>query len=172
LATSVSRRARATSTDSDRSATELAEETGLSASEIQEAVEELAARRHLVFDDDHEIVLAHPFPTRSFAFSVMGDHTLWWGGCAWDAYFLTPMAHVWDDVVDACENQRILCSEHCVDSWLERTSSDRCRVRPRHALAVGVAVVHGSPRNPVSTPGAQASRGVLRQRRTHRPVLG
>lgn len=149
------------------SATELAEETGLSASEIDEAVEELAARRHIVFDDDHEIVLAHPFATRNFAFSVMGDHTLWWGGCAWDAFaipnlvpdepsalvattcpacgtahswtvtvdeppsgtqvahFLTPMAHVWDDVVHACENQRIFCNEHCVDSWLEQTSSER-----------------------------------------------
>jgi hypothetical protein len=149
------------------SATELAEEMGLSASEIDEAVEELAARRHLVFDDDHEIVLAHPFATRNFAFSVMGNHTLWWGGCAWDAFaipnlvpdepsalvattcpacgtahswtvtidgppsgtqvahFLTPMAHVWDDVVHACENQRIFCNDHCVDSWLERTSSER-----------------------------------------------
>ncbi len=24
--------------------------------------------------------------TRSFGFSVMGPDTLWWGGCAWDAF--------------------------------------------------------------------------------------
>ncbi len=68
------------------SETELAERTGLSASEIAEATKELAASRHLVFGRDHEIVLAHPFATRSFAFSVMGSRTLWWGGCAWDAF--------------------------------------------------------------------------------------
>jgi hypothetical protein len=65
---------------------ELAAETGLTASELAEAMDELAASRHLVFDGDHAIVLAHPFATRNFAFSVMGDHTLWWGGCAWDAF--------------------------------------------------------------------------------------
>ena len=108
-------------------------------------------------------MLAHPFATRSFAFSVMGEHTLWWGGCAWDAFaipnlvpdepsaliattcpacgtahswnvtregppegaqvahFLTPMAHVWDDVIHACEHQRIFCDEACVDRWLAET---------------------------------------------------
>src|SRR5690349_10021241 len=65
---------------------ELVEETGLSAPELAEAMEELAASRHLVFDGEHEIVLAHPFATRNFAFSVMGEHTLWWGGCAWDGF--------------------------------------------------------------------------------------
>jgi hypothetical protein len=146
---------------------ELTEETGLSTSQVAAAIEELAASRHLALDGDHEIVLAHPFATRNFAFSVMGDRALWWGGCAWDAFaipnlvpdepsalvattcpacgtahswtvtsdgppsgtqvahFLTPMAHVWDDVVHACENQRIFCNEHCVDSWLEQTGSER-----------------------------------------------
>lgn len=37
------------------------------------------------------------------------------------AHFLVPMAHVWDDVIHACENQRIFCSETCVDEWIERT---------------------------------------------------
>lgn len=41
------------------------------------------------------------------------------------AHFLVPMAHVWDDVVHACENQRIFCDERCVDAWLERTGHDR-----------------------------------------------
>lgn len=149
------------------SMTELAEQTALSSSELDDAMEELAAGRHFAFDDDHEIVLAHPFATRNFAFSVMGDRTLWWGGCAWDAFaipnlvpdepsalvattcpacetahswtvtsdgpplgtqvahFLTPMAHVWDDVVHACENQRIFCDETCVDRWLEETENER-----------------------------------------------
>ncbi|WP_106815790.1 organomercurial lyase [Microbacterium timonense] len=41
------------------------------------------------------------------------------------AHFLVPMAHVWDDVVHTCENQRIFCSEACVDEWLERSTSPR-----------------------------------------------
>lgn len=149
------------------SATELADETGLSTEELDEAMVELAANRHLVFDEEHAIVLAHPFATRNFGFSVMGDRTLWWGGCAWDAFaipnlipdepsalvattcpacgtahswtvtrdgspegaqvahFLIPMAHVWDDVVHTCENQRIFCDEHCVDRWLAETGNNR-----------------------------------------------
>lgn len=149
------------------SATELADATRRSVSEVDEALEALATKRHLVFDGDHRIVLAHPFATRNFAFSVMGEHTLWWGGCAWDAFaipnlvpdepsvlvattcpacgtahswtvtddgppegtqvahFLTPMAHVWDDVVHACENQRIFCDEACVDRWLDESGNER-----------------------------------------------
>ena len=147
---------------------ELAAETALAPSEVAESLEALAAARHVVFDGDHRIVLAHPFATRNFAFSVMGERTLWWGGCAWDAFaiphlvpdepsaliattcpacgtphswtitttappdgapqvahFLTPVAHIWDDVVHACEHQRIFCSEACVDDWLERTGDAR-----------------------------------------------
>jgi hypothetical protein len=36
------------------------------------------------------------------------------------AHFLVPMAHVWDDVVHACEHQQIFCDEGCVDDWLQR----------------------------------------------------
>jgi hypothetical protein len=148
-------------------AAELGDQTGLAASQVEVAMDELATTRHLVFDGAHRIVLAHPFATRNFAFSVMGDRTLWWGGCAWDAFaipnlvpdepsalvattcaacgtahswtvtrdgppaatqvahFLTPMAHVWDDVVHACENQRIFCDETCVQRWLEETGNER-----------------------------------------------
>ena len=35
------------------------------------------------------------------------------------------MAHVWDDVIHACENQRIFCDEDCVDEWLDRTGSQK-----------------------------------------------
>ncbi len=146
---------------------ELAQQTGLTADEVGSAMDELAAARHLVFDADHEVVLAHPFATRSFAFSVMGEHTLWWGGCAWDAFaipnlvdeepsalvattcpacgtahawtvtregppegtqlvhFLTPMAHVWDDVVHTCEHQRIFCDAACLDAWLAESGNER-----------------------------------------------
>lgn len=41
------------------------------------------------------------------------------------AHFLTPMAHVWDDVVHTCENQRIFCNESCVDRWLTDTGNER-----------------------------------------------
>lgn len=146
---------------------ELAESTGLAPDAVSASLESLAAARHLVFDDAHRIVLAHPFATRSFGFSVMGGRTLWWGGCAWDAFaiphlvpdqpaaliattcpacgtphtwvvsrnvepdapqvahFLTPVAHVWDDVIHTCEHQRIFCSPACVDEWLARTGNDR-----------------------------------------------
>lgn len=54
---------------------------------VTSALTELANARHLVLAGDGEtIVLAHPFASRSFRFSVMGPDTLWWGGCAWDAF--------------------------------------------------------------------------------------
>lgn len=65
---------------------ELARELGLDPAAVDRAIDELAAARHLVLDEARRVVLAHPFATRNFAFSVMGEHTLWWGGCAWDAF--------------------------------------------------------------------------------------
>ncbi len=43
----------------------------------------------------------------------------------WLAHFLVPTAHVWDDVVHSCNNQRLFCSEECISSWLERTGNAR-----------------------------------------------
>jgi len=128
---------------------------------------ELAAQRHVVLDDLGRIVMAHPFSAVPLGFSVMGMHTLWWGGCAWDsfalpqllpdepdvlvatrcpgcgaalswvvnreappageevAHFLVPAAHMWDDVVHTCANQRLFCSIDCVDRWLADTGNDR-----------------------------------------------
>ena len=37
------------------------------------------------------------------------------------AHFLVPMDKVWDDVVYACSNQRLFCSELCVHAWLAST---------------------------------------------------
>ncbi|WP_202972976.1 organomercurial lyase [Microterricola pindariensis] len=63
----------------------LAAELGLTSAEYKLALAELADAHHVVLDGG-EVVLAHPFATRSFRFSVMGPRTLWWGGCAWDAF--------------------------------------------------------------------------------------
>jgi hypothetical protein len=41
------------------------------------------------------------------------------------AHFLVPAAHMWDDVVHTCGNQRIFCSERCVDAWLDRSGNRR-----------------------------------------------
>jgi len=41
------------------------------------------------------------------------------------AHFLTPVAHMWDDVVHTCEHQRIFCDERCVDAWLTDTQHDK-----------------------------------------------
>lgn len=40
------------------------------------------------------------------------------------AHFLVPAAHMWDDVVHTCGNQRIFCSRDCVDAWLHDTGQD------------------------------------------------
>jgi hypothetical protein len=64
----------------------LAAALSLTEQAVDQAVDALAAARHLVLGADRRIVLAHPFATRNFGFSVMGARTLWWGGCAWDAF--------------------------------------------------------------------------------------
>jgi hypothetical protein len=53
---------------------------------LDEAVHRLAEQRAWALGPAGEIVLAHPFATRSFGYSVMSGSTLWWGGCAWDAF--------------------------------------------------------------------------------------
>lgn len=80
---------------------------------------ELAAMRHIVLDAADGIVMAHPFATVPLGFSVMGERTLWWGGCAWDSFAIphllpeaTPhliattcpacgTAHAWNVAADA-----------------------------------------------------------------------
>lgn len=146
---------------------ELAPEVDADPSAVAACLRELATARHLVLDSVGRIVMAHPFSAVPMGFSVMGQHTLWWGGCAWDsfalphllldepgllvatrcpncdkalawvvhrdgppegdevAHFLVPVAHMWDDVLHTCGNQRLFCSPDCVDGWLERTSNDR-----------------------------------------------
>jgi len=57
----------------------------ISLEEYEAALNELADARHVVLNVG-EVEMAHPFATRTFGFSVMGPHTLWWGGCAWDSF--------------------------------------------------------------------------------------
>ncbi len=41
------------------------------------------------------------------------------------AHFLTPVSHMWDDVVRTCDNQRLFCSSECVQAWLEDTDQSQ-----------------------------------------------
>ncbi|MEV7778318.1 organomercurial lyase [Kitasatospora sp. NPDC088351] len=61
---------------------------GLNSSTLRNGLRQLALTRHLVIDERDEIVMAHPFSAVPTAFSVMSGSTLWWGGCAWDAFAL------------------------------------------------------------------------------------
>ena len=36
----------------------------------------------------------------------------------WLAHFLVPTAQMWDDVVHSCSNQRLFCSDECLNDWL------------------------------------------------------
>jgi hypothetical protein len=54
--------------------------------DIRASLRALHAARHVVLGDDGAIVMAHPFASVPLGFSVMGRRTLWWGGCAWDAF--------------------------------------------------------------------------------------
>ncbi len=65
---------------------DLAAELGVGTTGIRRAIRSLAEQRHLVLDPDDHILMAHPFATVPLGFSVMGAHTLWWGGCAWDSF--------------------------------------------------------------------------------------
>ncbi len=65
---------------------ELARRLGTDPTAVREGLHRLAAQRHLVLEGEGRLVLAHPFATQPFGFSVMGERTLWWGGCAWDSF--------------------------------------------------------------------------------------
>lgn len=64
----------------------LATDARIAINDLPALMTELADAHHVMLDEHGEVVLAHPFATRSFRFSVMGPDTLWWGGCAWDAF--------------------------------------------------------------------------------------
>ena len=69
----------------------LADTLGWTHQELQDGLQALHDARHIVLRPTAEgtgIVLAHPFATGPFGFAVMGERTLWWGGCAWDSFAL------------------------------------------------------------------------------------
>ncbi|WP_405613713.1 alkylmercury lyase family protein [Streptomyces sp. NBC_01511] len=69
---------------------ELAESTGLGPDQVRQELRTLHVRHDLVLNpqDNDNVVMAHPFASLPLGFSVMGAHTLWWGGCAWDSFAL------------------------------------------------------------------------------------
>jgi hypothetical protein len=67
---------------------DLAGQLGTSEPEVAAGLRALARGRHVVLGSRGEVVMAHPFSALPMGFSVMGQHTLWWGGCAWDSFAL------------------------------------------------------------------------------------
>lgn len=65
---------------------DLAGRFGVTLDDVAEGLRALAGARHVVLDAQGRVVMAHPFATIPLGFSVMGDSTLWWGGCAWDSF--------------------------------------------------------------------------------------
>jgi hypothetical protein len=89
--------------DSGRAPTpsELATSFGADSRDVRNALESLAESRHLALSEDGAIVMAHPFSAVPLGFSVMGASTLWWGGCAWDAFALPNLLGLDDGVLVA-----------------------------------------------------------------------
>jgi Alkylmercury lyase len=87
---------------------ELADALDVTSSEVAAGLRRLADERHLSLDPGGAIVMAHPFTAVPMGFSVMGDHTLWWGGCAWDSYALPQLL---GDVVPG--SARVLVATTC-----------------------------------------------------------
>lgn len=79
----------------------LATANGAAVDEVRVGLAALAQARHVVLGDDGAIVMAHPFSSVNLGFSVMGRDTLWWGGCAWDAFALPHLLTSEDDVLVA-----------------------------------------------------------------------
>lgn len=67
-------------------------------SDVRDTLRRLAENRDVVLDRDDRIVMAHPFAAVPLGFSVMGSSTIWWGGCAWDAFAIP---HLVNDEPDA-----------------------------------------------------------------------
>jgi hypothetical protein len=77
----------------------LADQFGVPVAQVADGLRELAERRHVVLDSEGRI--AHPFAAIPLGFSVMGRHTLWWGGCAWDSFALPHLLPEEDPVLVA-----------------------------------------------------------------------
>ncbi|MFD3941303.1 organomercurial lyase [Streptomyces sp. NPDC058579] len=82
---------------------ELAGLTRLTGDQVRRELRGLHESRDLVLDpeDADRVVMAHPFASVPLGFSVMGAHTLWWGGCAWDSFALPHLLQDEPDVLVA-----------------------------------------------------------------------
>ncbi|MGW1552381.1 organomercurial lyase [Streptomyces sp. NPDC002346] len=82
---------------------ELAELTGLAPDQVRQELRTLHASHDVVLDpqDNDQVVMAHPFASIPLGFSVMGAHTLWWGGCAWDSFAMPHLLRDEHDVLVA-----------------------------------------------------------------------
>ena len=78
----------------------LAASLGTDEDDMRKRMQRLAFARHLVLDGDR-VVMAHPFAAVPLGFSVMGFSTLWWGGCAWDAFAIPHLLTSEPDVLVA-----------------------------------------------------------------------
>ncbi|MFG2332684.1 organomercurial lyase [Streptomyces sp. NPDC048604] len=82
---------------------ELAALTVLAPDQVRQELRALHASHDVVLDpQDHDrVVMAHPFAAVPLGFSLMGAHTLWWGGCAWDSFALPHLLRDEPDVLVA-----------------------------------------------------------------------
>ena len=78
----------------------LAAALGTDEPDMRNRLRRLASARHLVLDGDR-VMMAHPFAAIPLGFSVMGSSTLWWGGCAWDAFSIPHLLTSEPDVLVA-----------------------------------------------------------------------
>ncbi|MBB4685028.1 organomercurial lyase [Amycolatopsis jiangsuensis] len=67
-------------------APELADAANGSLAVAKQALHRMADPGWLWLDDREHVALAAPFAAIPLGFSVMGERTLWWGGCAWDSF--------------------------------------------------------------------------------------
>lgn len=78
---------------------------------------------HLV-DAEPEVLVATRCPACGSALSWVVGRDAPPGG-AEVAHFLTPTSRIWADVVHSCANQRLFCSESCIEEWLSRSALER-----------------------------------------------
>lgn len=91
--------------------TDITTHLNISIEEAQTALVELAENRHLVLNEKSEILMAHPFSAVQLGFSVMGEKTLWWGGCSWDSFALPNLVNQEVVIATTCPN----CN--CAHAW-------------------------------------------------------
>ena len=81
------------------------------------------AMAHLLTDED-DLLVATRCPGCGRAGAWVVNRTAAPVG-EWLAHFLVPVAHMWDDVVHTCSNQRLFCSGDCIAAWCRRDDHDR-----------------------------------------------